>query len=64
MACRVRPADGGPGLGFADLDQLAAYLLRLAEADGTGQERGPPRAPSSPFHPQFECLVESDRGAV
>lgn len=27
----LRPADGGPRMGFADLEQLAAYLLRLAD---------------------------------
>jgi len=28
----LRPADGGPRLGFADVEQLAAYLLRLLES--------------------------------
>jgi hypothetical protein len=28
----LRPADGGPRLGFADLEQLAIFLLRLADS--------------------------------
>ncbi|HET7038177.1 MAG TPA: hypothetical protein VFI42_21060 [Thermomicrobiaceae bacterium] len=36
----LRPADGGPRLGFADLEQLAAYVLRLNEVDEP--ERAPP----------------------
>jgi hypothetical protein len=27
----LRPADGGPRLGFADLEQLAIFLLRHAD---------------------------------
>ena len=29
----LRPAGGGPRLGFADVEQLAAYLLRLADGE-------------------------------
>jgi hypothetical protein len=30
----LRPAEGGPRLGFGDLEQLVAYLLRLQDAPG------------------------------
>jgi len=30
----LRPADGGPRLGFGDLDQLMAFLLRLQDEHG------------------------------
>ena len=30
----LRPADGGPRLGFGDLDQLMAYFLRLQDEPG------------------------------
>lgn len=28
----LRPADGGPRIGFANLEQLANFLLRLADS--------------------------------
>ena len=28
----LRPADGGPRIGFANLEQLAIFLLRLADS--------------------------------
>jgi hypothetical protein len=40
----LRPADGGPRIGFADLEQLASFLLRLADSpaprplSGTGRD--------------------------
>jgi len=40
----LRPADGGPRVGFGDLEQLAAFLLRLQEElapeASNHQERG------------------------
>jgi hypothetical protein len=30
----LRPADGGPRQGFGDLEQLAAFLLRLQDEPG------------------------------
>ncbi len=29
----LRPGDGGPRLGFAGLDELVAFLLRLADSE-------------------------------
>lgn len=42
----LRPAGGGPRRGFADLEQFAAYVLRLAEDDDW--ERGPPERDDPP----------------
>jgi len=39
--CSLQAADGAERLGFADLEQLLAYLLRLAD-DDTSAPRGPP----------------------
>jgi hypothetical protein len=33
----LRPADGGPRQGFGDLEQLAAFLLRLQDDHGVAQ---------------------------
>jgi hypothetical protein len=37
----LRPADGGPRQGFGDLEQLAAFLLRLQDAHTVAGPEGP-----------------------
>lgn len=39
--CSLQAADGTQRLGFADMAQLVAYLLRLADGDARGA-RDPP----------------------
>jgi hypothetical protein len=36
----LRPADGGPRQGFGDLEQLAAFLLRLQDEHGVAISAG------------------------
>jgi hypothetical protein len=38
----LRPADGEPRLGFASLEQLAIFLLRLAEGSAPAIPAEPP----------------------
>jgi hypothetical protein len=38
----LRPADGGPRQGFGDLEQLAAFLLRLQDEPGLAAPEGLP----------------------
>jgi hypothetical protein len=37
----LRPDNGGPRQGFGNLDQLAAFLLRLQDNDGVAGPAGP-----------------------
>ena len=37
----LRPADGGPRQGFADLEQLVAFLLRLQDERPVAGPAGP-----------------------
>jgi hypothetical protein len=46
----LRPSDGGPRLGFGDLDQLVAFLLRLQDGDSLAVPAGPPRSGGSDEH--------------
>jgi hypothetical protein len=38
----LRPSDGGPRVGFGDLEQLVAFLLRMQDAHGGADLPGPP----------------------
>jgi hypothetical protein len=36
----LRPADGGPRIGFANLEQLAIFLLHLADSSAPRSQEG------------------------
>ena len=50
----LRPADGGPRLGFGDLDQLMAFLLRLQDDHTRAAPAGPETEGGSDAHDETE----------